>query len=186
MQLDHEFIKRLENREHMPNISPKALAICDKYKLEKPTMQLGEKSLKELVGVDSRLVLVVKRAIEITEQDFAVHDGLRTPEEQKALVKAGASATLNSRHLSGNAVDLVPYINGKLRWEWPPIYKIALAMRKAALEFNVKLRWGGNWDCKDFTNSITHPETLVAQYVAARKKLGKSALIDGPHFEIPA
>lgn len=146
---------------------------------------LGEKSIKELVGVDPRLVAVVKRAIELTEQDFSVHDGIRTLAEQKALLKAGATTTLNSRHITGHAVDLVPFINGKLRWEWPPAYKIATAMRKAAKEQGLKLRWGGCWDV-DFTNSTTSPETLVAQYVAARKKIGKSAFIDAPHFEIPA
>ena len=146
---------------------------------------LGEKSIKELVGVDPRLVAVVKLAIEITEQDFSVHDGIRTLAEQKALLKAGATTTLNSRHITGHAVDLVPFINGKLRWEWPPAYKIATAMRKAAKELGVKLRWGGNWDA-DFTNSTTSTETLVSQYVASRKKIGKNAFIDAPHFEILA
>ena len=183
--LDHDFIKRLKNREHISNMLEEVLGICKKYKLEKPTMQLGEKSLKELVGVDPRLVAVVKRAIELTEQDFSVHDGIRTLAEQKALLKAGATTTLNSRHITGHAVDLVPFINGKLRWEWPPIYKIATAMRKAAKELGVKLRWGGNWDV-DFTNSTTSPETLVVHYVASSKKIGKDAFIDGPHFEIPA
>jgi peptidoglycan L-alanyl-D-glutamate endopeptidase CwlK len=77
---------------------------------------LGQRSLSELEGVHSDLVAVVKRAIEITPQDFSVHDGIRTIEQQKELVKSGASKTLNSRHITGHAVDLVPYINGKLRW----------------------------------------------------------------------
>ena len=59
---------------------------------------LGAKSLAELAGVDPRLVAVVKRAIEISPQDFAVHDGLRTEAEQTALVRAGASQTMNSMH----------------------------------------------------------------------------------------
>jgi peptidoglycan LD-endopeptidase CwlK len=146
---------------------------------------LGEKSIKELVGVDPRLVAVVKRAIQLTEQDFSVHDGIRTLAEQKELLRTGATTTLNSRHITGHAVDLVPFINGKLRWEWPPAYKIATAMRKAAKEQGLKLRWGGCWDV-DFTNSTTSPETLVAKYVAARKKIGKSAFIDAPHFEVLA
>ena len=66
---------------------------------------LGSKSLKELEGVHDDLVKVVKRAIELTAQDFSVHDGIRTIEDQKKLVERGASKTMNSRHITGNAVD---------------------------------------------------------------------------------
>lgn len=146
--------------------------------------KLGTASLKELDGVHPDLVAVVKRAIELSVQDFAVHDGIRTMEEQKKYVEAGVSKTLDSRHLSGHAVDLVPYINGKLRWEWEPLYRIADAVRFAAKELGVPLRWGGAWDIS-FTDSTGTPEELVAEYVARRKKAGKSAFLDGPHFELP-
>ncbi|GAB3257075.1 M15 family metallopeptidase [Chitinimonas naiadis] len=145
---------------------------------------LGKGSLAELEGVHPDLVKVVKRAIALTAQDFAVHDGKRTVAEQQKLVAAGASQTMDSRHLSGHAVDLVPYINGKLRWEWPPIYQIADAVRIAARELNVEIRWGGAWDV-DFNSSTDSPEDLVAAYVARRKKAGLRAFIDGPHFELP-
>ena len=58
-------------------------------------------------------------------------------------------------------------------------------MRKAAKEQGLKLRWGGCWDV-DFTNSTASPENLVSQYVASRKKIGKNAFIDAPHFEVLA
>lgn len=145
---------------------------------------LGEKSLRELEGVHADLVAVVKRAIVLTAQDFSVHDGLRTVAEQQRLVAAGASQTMNSRHLSGHAVDLVPVVNGKLRWEWSPIYVIADAVRVAARELKVPLRWGGAWDV-DFTESEESPEDLVSGYVARRRKNGQRAFIDGPHYELP-
>lgn len=148
------------------------------------TYKLGTKSLKELEGVKPSLVAVVKRAIEITKQDFAVNDGLRSLEEQKQLVASGASTTLNSKHITGDAVDVVPYINGKPRWEWAPIYIVAEAMRQAAKELNIKITWGGCWDVIDFTNSTESPQKMVEGYVARRKKLGKSAFIDGPHFQL--
>lgn len=144
--------------------------------------KFGEKSLNELKGVHSELVAIVNRALELTVQDFVVHDGLRTLEEQKKLVASGASQTMDSRHLTGNAVDLVPYINGKLRWEWEPIYKIADAVRIAANELGIPLRWGGAWDIS-FTESSDSPEDLVSDYVMRRKKAGKRVFIDGPHFE---
>lgn len=73
---------------------------------------LGKTSLNELRGVHPDLVALVKRAIALTAQDFTVHDGLRTLAEQQQLIAAGASQTMDSRHLSGHAVDLVPYVNG--------------------------------------------------------------------------
>ena len=145
---------------------------------------LGKKSLKELEGVHSDLVAVVKRAIEISPQDFSVHDGIRTLDEQKELVKSGASKTLNSRHITGHAVDLVPYINGKLRWEWEPIYQIADAMRTAAEELLIQLRWGGSWDIL-LTSTDEPTEDIVSGYVERRRGEGKKAFIDGPHYELP-
>ena len=149
-----------------------------------PTYSLGKASLNELKGVHPDLVALVKRAITLTAQDFSVHDGLRTLAEQQQLIAAGASQTMDSRHLSGHAVDLVPYINGKLRWEWPPIYVIADAMRQAAREQGTPLRWGGAWDV-DFSASQDPPEDLVAAYVQRRRRQGLRAFIDGPHFELP-
>ncbi|HCH5916165.1 TPA: M15 family metallopeptidase [Vibrio parahaemolyticus] len=146
--------------------------------------KLGKKSLKELQGVHPDLVIVVKRAIELTVQDFSVHDGIRTIEEQKEMVNRGAAKTLNSRHITGHAVDLVPYIGGKLRWEWEPIYHIADAVRAAALEQGVTIRWGGVWD-RILTDHGDYPEDLVADYVSRRKAAGKRAFIDGVHFELP-
>lgn len=148
------------------------------------TFKLGVGSRRELQGVHPDLVAVVERAIEITVQDFAVHDGIRTLAEQKKLVASGASQTLDSRHITGHAVDLVPYINGKLRWEWDPIYMIADAVRVAAREKGTPIRWGGAWDV-DFTHSSDSPEDLVQQYVSRRKAAGLRAFIDGPHFELP-
>lgn len=148
------------------------------------SFKLGSKSLHELDGVHPDLVAVTKRAIELTVQDFAVHDGIRTLDEQKRLVASGASQTLDSRHITGHAVDLVPVINGKLRWEWEPIYKIADAVRLAARELGIPIRWGGAWDIS-LTTSTDSPEDLVADYSARRRQAGKKAFIDGPHFELP-
>lgn len=107
--------------------------------------QLSTRSLANLEGVHPDLVRVVKRAMELSEVDFAVVEGLRTQARQKQLVKAGASQTMDSRHLTGHAVDLAPYIGGQIRWDWPPFYKIADAMQAAAKELGVSLNWGGDW-----------------------------------------
>ena len=115
--------------------------------------QLGTKSLTKLEGVNPVLVKVVKRAIEITDQDFSVIEGVRTLARQKELYSKGKSKTMNSRHLTGHAVDLLPYpFNGDVDGDgipniedWDQYYPIADAMKKAAKELGVDLEWGGDW-----------------------------------------
>ena len=148
---------------------------------------LGRKSLAELEGVEPRLVSVVKMAIRLTEQDFSVHDGIRTLKEQEEYVRRGVSKTMNSKHLAqpdgfGHAVDLVPYINGQLRWEWKPIYILMEAVKQSAIDHDVKLRWGGVWDRT--LNDLGDLEHEVESYVARRRAAGKRAFIDGPHVEL--
>ncbi len=148
---------------------------------------LGARSRRELIGVRPELVGVVERAIQITEQDFAVHDGLRTVAEQRRYVAKGVSQTMDSMHLPqadgyGYAVDLVPYINGKVRWEWPAIYPIAEAVRRAATELGVRLVWGGCW--QTLNGTTVDPERLVQEYGARRRAQGRRAFTDGPHYEL--
>lgn len=149
-----------------------------------PAFKLGARSKRELNGVHPDLVGVVKRALELTPVDFSVHDGKRTEAEQREFVRRGVSKTMKSRHLTGHAVDLVPFINGQLRWEWPPIYKIAEAVRQAAQEQGVPIEWGGVWD-RRWDKAEGKPEAEVESYVARRRKKGLKAFIDGPHFQLP-
>ena len=106
---------------------------------------LGPRSKQRLKGVHPDLAKVVERAIQITTVDFTVLEGLRTPERQKTLVEAGASQTLNSRHLTGHAVDLGAWVGDEVRWDWPLYHKIAAAMKEAARVEGVKIVWGGDW-----------------------------------------
>lgn len=106
--------------------------------------KLSQRSIERLKGVHPDLVSVVMLAIERTDVDFLVTEGLRTKERQRELVAAGASKTMNSRHITGHAVDLAAYVNG-IRWDWPLYEKIAKAMKQAAYELNIKIEWGGDW-----------------------------------------
>ena len=144
---------------------------------------LSQTSLDKLKGVNPALVEVVKRAIQISKQDFAVNEGLRTIERQRQLVNSGASQTMNSRHIGGFAVDLVPIVNGKVSWDWRYFYAIAEAMQAAAKELGINVRWGGCWEV--INNKSGTAESWVDNYGAERRKLGKKAFTDGPHFELP-
>ena len=107
--------------------------------------RLGKRSKERLKGVHPDLVRVVERAIEITDIDFGVLEGLRTSERQKQLVAAGASRTMRSRHLTGHAVDLGAWVDGEFRWDWPLYHKISKAVKQAAKELGVPIEWGGDW-----------------------------------------
>ena len=106
---------------------------------------LSQKSLRRLEGVNPALVQVVKRAIQITPIDFIVVEGLRTKERQAYLVEKGASKTMNSRHLTGDAVDLAPIVNNKVSWDWKDFYPLAEAVKEAAKQVKVEVEWGGEF-----------------------------------------
>jgi peptidoglycan L-alanyl-D-glutamate endopeptidase CwlK len=103
---------------------------------------LGNKSRSKLQGVHPDLVAVVERAITLTEQDFTVLEGLRSIDRQEELVATGKSKTMNSRHLTGHAVDLAPW---PISWDWEKFYPIADAMKEAAEDLGVDIEWGGDW-----------------------------------------
>ena len=115
--------------------------------------KLGTRSLQNLSGVHPDLVAVVKRAIQITEQDFSVIEGIRNINRQRRLVKAGKSTTMNSRHLTGHAVDIAPWpFNGDFDEDgipniedWDQYYPLEEAMKTAAEELEVDIEWGGDW-----------------------------------------
>ena len=117
------------------------------------TYKLSQKSLDLLKGVHPDLVKVLKRAIQITDIDFKVTEGLRTVERQKELVKKGASKTMNSRHLTGHAVDIVPLFDkdgdGKISsaemYDWPAYHRLAKVVKQAAKDVGVTVEWGGDW-----------------------------------------
>ena len=120
------------------------------------SFRLSERSLKRLAGVHPRLVALVREAAALSPVEFMVTEGLRTPERQAALVRAGASRTKRSRHLTGHAVDVAALVDGQVRWDWPLYPRIAAAFKAAAREQGTAIIWGGDW----------------------------RTLRDGPHFEL--
>jgi peptidoglycan LD-endopeptidase CwlK len=118
-------------------------------------------------------VRIVKKAAAISDLDFTVLEGLRTVERQKQLVKQGASKTMNSRHITGHAVDLGALIEGEVRWDWGLYLKLGEVIRAASLAEKVPVRWGGTWK---LLSAIEGPITA---------KILSRSFPDGPHFELP-
>ena len=108
---------------------------------------LSPRSERNLQGVHKDLVSVVRLAGK--RADFIVTEGVRTMGRQKHLVAAGASKTLNSRHLTGHAIDVAALVDGDARWDWPLYEAISKEMKKAAAELNVPIIWGGDWKFRD-------------------------------------
>lgn len=111
------------------------------------THPLNERSVKNLAGVHPDLVRVVEAAALRCSVPIVVTEGLRTQERQAELKAAGKSWTLNSRHLTGHAVDLVDA--NDFGYDMPDLAKIASAMKGAADELGVPIVWGGDWKSKD-------------------------------------
>lgn len=107
--------------------------------------KLSKASLNKLQGVKQPLVDVVYRALELSEIDFGISEGVRSLERQKQLYADGKSKTMNSRHLTGDAVDVYAWVDGGVSWMFHYYEDIAKAMFKAAEELGIEIEWGGNF-----------------------------------------
>ena len=119
--------------------------------------KFSQRSENNMKGVNPDLVKIVRRALQLSPVDFGITEGLRTVERQRQLVAAGKSQTMNSRHISGHAVDVFAYPTSAGSWEWKYYEQIATAFKQAAKELNIPVEWGGDW----------------------------KTLKDGPHFQLP-
>lgn len=135
--------------------------------------KLSQRSLSRLVGVNDNLVKVVKRAIEISEVDFMVVEGLRTKQRQEELYAQGRTKpgkivtwTMKSKHIEGLAVDIAPCNkDGSINWNDLNMFdKMADAMFKAAKELNINIRHGADWNMN-----------------GVKREKGET---DSPHFEL--
>ncbi len=146
--------------------------------------KLSKRSLSRLEGVNPKMVKVVKTAITMSKVDFGVICGLRTIEEQRELVAKGASQTMKSKHLDGNAVDLMAYIGSRASWEMNLYDDIADAMKIAADEHDIQIRWGAAWHIPDLREWDSSMQDAMNEYIDLRRSQGRRPFIDGPHFEL--
>ena len=146
--------------------------------------KLSTRSRERLIGIDSKLKEVVSLAITYTKIDFGVIEGLRTENRQRALVESGASQTMKSKHLEGRAVDLMAYVDGRGCWELNVYDEVADAMKRAAIESNLAVRWGAAWTVTDIREWNDTMEEAMNSYVDTRRGQGRRPFIDAPHFEL--
>ena len=146
---------------------------------------LSQRSLGRLDGVNNKLHSVVTTAIGLTNIDFGVTCGLRTEKEQEDLVARGASKTMKSKHLTGDAVDVVAYIGGsRISWELNLYDDIADAFKEASVREGVGIRWGASWHIPDLRDWEGTAEEAMMAYIDLRRSQGRRPFIDAPHFEL--
>lgn len=119
--------------------------------------KFSQRSENNLRGVHPDLVKVARLALELSPVDFGITEGLRTVERQKQLVAEGKSQTMNSRHISGHAVDVFAYPTPAGSWDWQYYQQISQAFKQAGKNMGIPVEWGGDW----------------------------KTLKDGPHFQLP-
>ena len=146
---------------------------------------LSQRSLGRLDGVKNELHSVVTTAIGLSNVDFGVTSGLRTQKEQEDLVARGASQTMKSKHLTGDAVDVVAYIGGsRISWELNLYDDIADAFKEASVREGVGIRWGASWHIPDLRDWEGTAEEAMMAYIDLRRSQGRRPFIDAPHFEL--
>tara|TARA_R110000868_G_scaffold223318_1_gene475189 strand:- start:3506 stop:4129 length:624 start_codon:yes stop_codon:yes gene_type:complete len=155
--------------------------------------RFSQRSLKSMKGIHPELRRVINRALQESQLDFVVIEGLRTEERQRELVASGASKTMNSRHLTGHAVDLVPIGNdGKAAFDWPLYHQLAPAVKAAAEKEGVKIVWGGDWRTfKDgphfeLDRKVYHADTWTssAEPPAPRTSVAQSTTVQASAVQI--
>ena len=153
------------------------------------SFRLSQRSMDKLEGVHPAMTGVVERAIQLTDVDFGVTQGVRTLEEQKANVAAGRSQTMASKHLLqddgfSHAVDVVAYIGPDVSWELNLYDNICDAFKQAAEEVGCAIKLGAAWSEGDIRTYEGTAEDAMMAYIDLRRSQGRRPFIDAPHIEL--
>lgn len=144
---------------------------------------MSPRSIKMLEGVNSALASIVQDAAAELEKNglrLAVLSGLRTQTQQNKLVASGKSQNLDSKHLTGEAVDLC--LLGQDMAKHESYHPIVAAIQKATKTHAAAIRWGGSWCCINDTEKDA--KTLQNEYIARKKSMGEKPFLDSAHFEL--
>ena len=122
--------------------------------------RFGSRSRDNLKGVNPGLIAVAYRGLYLSPYDFGITEGVRSFERQRSLVAEGASDTLKSKHLTGDAFDFAVWVDGNITWEFRYYEIVKDSIQQAADEFGVKIRWGGTFRLKNGGKDGPHVEKV--------------------------
>lgn len=151
-------------------------------------MKLNERSRKNLEGVHPELVRLVRAVSPPPGYEVIITEGMRTFERQQELLKAGKSKTMNSRHLTGHAIDFVVKRHGKVTWEFDAYRKVAETFKESSRMLYIPITWGGDWGFKDGTHIQLDWEAfplVEGQKKASTSKTVAAAGVGGLSLAIP-
>lgn len=137
----------------------------------RPKWTLSQRDKDRLEGVHQDMLAIVHYAARVSDVEFhiPITGGVRTIEMQRDLLQRGKTKTLNSRHLTGHAVDIYAVDDkGAASWDHKLIMKVHEAFESAAAYFDIPLRWGGDWDRDGVSerreNDYVHHELPAREY----------------------
>lgn len=125
--------------------------------------KFSKKSLDALETVEMELRVLMKKALETSRIDFAITEGYRTIERQQELFKRGRDGKggkrvtykdgiyKRSKHQDGKAIDFIPFVNGKYRWDNMEAYIYLVShILETAHKLGIRARSGSTWNIKDW------------------------------------
>jgi len=137
------------------------------------TLHFGKRSEANLSTVSPALQNLMRQALALGLMDFSITEGFRPRFKQDEYFAAGKSKVRwpGSKHNTSpyaEAVDAVPYVRGKLSYNYYHCCFLAGVIQSLAKKFSVPVRWGGNWDMdtepvtdqnfQDLVHYELHPE----------------------------
>jgi hypothetical protein len=144
--------------------------------------QFSKRSLRNLKSVRHALQDLAHLALALSRVDFGVIEGLRTRERQARLMATGASQTMDSRHLTGDAVDLAAYIGRSPSLDFSLYIDIAEVWRSAALALGTQIIWGAAWDRP--LHQWPSAEAAMDDYIAERRRQKRRPFLDAGHYDL--
>lgn len=107
----------------------------------------NERSEELLAGVNPMLAQLMRNVEAKMPDAFEISEGIRDRERQAQLVAEGKSQTMNSKHLTGDAVDIhVVGPDGQPNWDFEAYRPIADAAKAEAAALGIpNFVWGGDW-----------------------------------------
>jgi peptidoglycan L-alanyl-D-glutamate endopeptidase CwlK len=128
--------------------------------------KFSKSSISRLETVDPKLQTLAREVLKLSPIDFAITEGLRTPQRQAQLYRDRKTKTLNSKHLEGKAIDICPIIDNKLNYDSrDDIMFLAGLFYGVASQLNIEIRVGALWD----NNSIAKNNFIDAYHIELKE-----------------
>lgn len=127
----------------------------------------SKRSRDSMNGIHPELVRLMDLSIRNTPVDFTITEGVRTVRRQQELYAQGRTKPGNivtnvdgvnkiSNHQPkpdgyGHAVDLYPYVNGRVQVnDVANLKRIADHIKAVARLHGIRMEWGGDWKMRDY------------------------------------